>query len=62
MRLKAEGHVAALRQARAMDARARAAYYDHFRCVYCGECPSIHCDEHKRGGPACTPCRAERGL
>lgn len=43
---------------RARDERARAAYYAHYRCRRCGECPSIFHDEYAPDGPLCTPCRA----
>lgn len=54
--------VAALRHRRLTDDKAREAYYRRYKCQYCGECPSIHCDEHSIGGPACTPCRRDYNL
>lgn len=38
---------------------ARQRYYANHKCGRCGETPSIHCDEHTKTGPLCTPCRAK---
>jgi hypothetical protein len=57
-----EKQIADVRRDRLMNERAKYAYYTRYRCKYCGATPSIHCDEHTPGGPACTPCRRDQGL
>lgn len=58
----AEKWINELRRQRLLNERERRRYQDQHPCRYCGQCPSIHCDEFEQGGPACTPCRRDHGL